>query len=462
MISNEIRKGLESRHDPFLNSKIFYYITLMEIKEEGLKREIGVRALAANSFNLTVGAGIFALPAVVYQMAGTAGIFAYLICGLAMIIIVLCFAEIGSKISTSGGSYIYVETALGPLAGFITNLLVVIGFAIAADAAIANALLDTFAPQLELLDVPIFRAIIFFILFGGIAFINISGTKKAIRLVELNTVVKLIPLLALVAVGIFYIQPKNLVIMQWPSLNQLGEVSLVLFFAFVGADTALGASGEIKNPARTVPLGILVGLFIVLVLYVGIQTVAVGVLGSDIVHHAEAPLAQVGFSIYGQTGITIILVATFLSMFGLLSGDLLASPRIVFAGAKQGMLPKVLASIHPNYKTPYIAIIVYALIAFIFSISGAFRQLAALASASMLSVYLLVCIATIKMRLTEKEKSKGFRLPGGITIPIIGIVIVLWFLSNLARNEWIALLGFIGVCLLYYFSVLWKKLGKRI
>jgi L-asparagine transporter-like permease len=102
------------------------------------------------------------------------------------------------------------------------------------------------------------------------------------------------------------------------------------------------------------------------------------------------------------------------------------------------------------------------MITFIFSVSGAFRQLAVLSSAALLTVYLLVCIATIKMRLAEKEKSEGFRLPGGILIPILGIAIVLWFLSNLAGNEWISLLGFIGVCLLYYFSALWKKLGKRI
>ena len=88
--------------------------------------------------------------------------------------------------------------------------------------------------------------------------------------------------------------------------------------------------------------------------------------------------------------------------------------------------------------------------------------MAALASASMLTVYLLVCISTIKMRLAEKEKPEGFRLPGGITIPIIGIVIVLWFLSNLALHEWIALLAFIVICATYYFGVLWKKLGRRI
>jgi amino acid transporter len=200
----------------------------------------------------------------------------------------------------------------------------------------------------------------------------------------------------------------------------------------------------------------------VLALYIAIQIVSTGVLGSALSDFAEAPLAQVAFEIFGGVGITIILLGTFLSMFGTIAGDFLSSPRIFFAGSKQGLLPKVLARIHPNYKTPHIAIIAFAMITFIFSVSGAFRQLAILSSAALLTVYLLVCIATIKMRLAEKEKTEGFRLPFGISIPVVGIVIVVWFLSNLPRKDWFALFTFVAICTLYYFSALWKKKGKRI
>ncbi len=434
----------------------------MEIENEGLKREIGVRALAANSFNLTVGAGIFALPAIVYQMAGTAGIFAYLVCGLAMVIILLCFAEIGSKISASGGAYAYVDTVLGPLAGFITNLLYIAGFAMASNAAIANALLDTFSSQQGWLKDPLFRTGLLFVLYSGMAWLNIRGTKGAVRFVELSTLAKLIPLLTLVVVGFFFISPVNIKIESWPSLTQLGQVALVLFFAFGGTESSLSASGEIRDPARTVPRGLLLGLLMVLILYLAIQLVSTGVLGPSLADFTTAPLAQVAFGVFGAVGITFILIGTFLSMFGTIAGDFLSSPRIFFAGSKQGLLPKVLAKIHPNYKTPHIAIIAFATLTFIFSISGAFRQLAILSSAALLTVYLLVLIATIKMRLTEREKPEGFRLPGGITIPVTGIAIVLWFLSNLASNEWIAVLVFIVFCVIYYFLALWKKLGKRI
>ena len=175
----------------------------MELKEEGLKREIGVRALAANSFNMTVGAGIFALPALVYLQAGTAGIFAYLICGFAIIVIMLCFAEIGSRISASGGSYAYVDATLGRFAGFLTNLLYLVGFAMASNAAIANALLNTFSSKLEWLNIPLLRVIILFVLYSGMVWLNIMGTKKAVRFVEITTLAKLIPLVGLVLVGLF-------------------------------------------------------------------------------------------------------------------------------------------------------------------------------------------------------------------------------------------------------------------
>jgi amino acid transporter len=379
-----------------------------------------------------------------------------------MIIILLCFAEIGSKISASGGAYAYVDTALGPLAGFITNLLYIAGYAMASNAAIANALLDTFSSQHPWLLEPMFRTALLFVLYSGMAWLNIRGTKGAVRFVELSTLAKLIPLMCLVIVGLFFVTPSNLKIESWPSLAQLGQVALVLFFAFGGTESSLSASGEIVDPGKTVPRGLFLGLLMVLALYIAIQIVSTGVLGSALSDFAEAPLAQVAFEIFGGVGITIILLGTFLSMFGTIAGDFLSSPRIFFAGSKQGLLPKVLARIHPNYKTPHIAIIAFAMITFIFSVSGAFRQLAILSSAALLTVYLLVCIATIKMRLAEKEKTEGFRLPFGISIPVAGIVIVVWFLSNLPRKDWFALFTFVAICTLYYFSALWKKKGKRI
>lgn len=429
----------------------------MQEQKEELKREIGVRGLAANSFNLTLGAGIFALPAIVYKMVGPAGIFAYLICGFAMIIILLCFAEIGSKISTSGGSYAYVNHALGPFPGFITNMLMTVGFAMAADAAVSNALLDTFSPYLIQLKDPLVRAFILLLIFGGLAWVNIRGTKKAVHFIELNTLAKLLPLVIMVMVGFFVLNPANLSIVHWPNSAQLGQVCLVLFFAFGGTDSALSASGEIKNPAFTVPRGLLLGILTVLLLYFSIQLVATGVLGSELINHPEAPLAYVALAIFGQAGITIILIATFLSMFGTIAGDFLASPRVFFAGGTNGIMPKFLAQIHPTFKTPHMAIITFASITFIFSISGAFRELAVLSSSALLTVYVMVCISTIKMRLTEKEKSVGFRNRGGITVPVLGLLIVIWFLSHMARKEWLALFGFILICSGYYFIVLRKR-----
>jgi amino acid transporter len=289
--------------------------------------------------------------------------------------------------------------------------------------------------------------------------LNILGTRKAVRFVEITTLAKLIPLAGLVVIGFFFISPNNLKVDNWPSLSQFGEVSLLLFFAFGGAESSLSSSGEIRNPGKTVPRGLLLGVFMILVLYMGLQLVSTGVMGQSLVNYTDAPLVQVAFEILGGTGVTIILIGTFLSMFGTITGDFLASPRVFFAGSTHGFFPKILSKIHPNYKTPHIAIIVYAAFTFLIAVSGAFEPLAKLSSAALLSVYLLVCIGTIKMRLGEKEKTEGFRLPFGITIPVTGILIVIWFLSNLSRQELITLLGFLLICTAYFLLVIRRRIG---
>ncbi len=141
-----------------------------------------------------------------------------------------------------------------------------------------------------------------------------------------------------------------------------------------------------------------------------LQTVTQGVLGDQISAVKAAPLAAVAQQIVGTTGATVLLIAAAISCFGLNSGDLLATPRLLFASANDGLFPKFLGKVHPKFATPYTAIITYASFIFIFSISGGFKQLAILASASILLIYLAVILSTIKMR--KKNKKYPKRLSG--------------------------------------------------
>lgn len=420
--------------------------------DEGLKREIGLWGLVSNSINIIIGAGIFILPALVAERLGSGSIWAYLVCGFLMIFIMLCFAEIGTMITRTGGAYSYIETAFGKYAGFMTTNIFIFGAAIMANAAVANGLADTlayFIPQFELQWV---RILFFGVVFGGLAYLNIRGIKNAIMIVKINTIAKLVPLLMIGLLGWFFINPSDNQVVVTNSSRDLGEISLILLFAFVGAETALNVSGEIKNPGKTIPIGIMLSIFIVVVLYILIQLTVQGILGSSITDFRNAPLAEVGKRMFGPIGVTIVLVGASFSMFGNISGMVLNMPRILFAAARDKVLKsESLASVHPKFRTPHISIIVYAVLGFIFASTGEFRQLAMLSSASYLLIYLGVILALIRFRIKKIEDNHGYRVPGGYIIPGISILTILWVLSNLPLKELGAMAVFIIILTVVYF-----------
>lgn len=422
----------------------------MQHSDEGLKKVIGVRSLAANAVNLTVGSGIFVLPAVVALYLGPSSFLAYILCALLMGMVLLCFMEIGSKIPVTGGVYAYIEQAFGPFFGFLGSTLFWLGYCIMADAAVANVLADSLATFFPAFNEPAVRIIFLAIIFGGIAWLNVRGIQQGNTLVEIITLAKLLPLLILIVVGIFFVDTQNYQVHQWPSIQRVGEVSLILFFSFIGVEASLSAGGEIKNPRKTIPRGILLGMFTIFIFYISIQFVAQGVLGDQLPLHKEAPLAVVGETVLGNAGKLLIVIGAAISGFGLISGDIMITSRVPYAAARDGLLPKFLSVIHPRFATPYISIICYAGVGFILSISGGFRQLAVLASSSMLMIYLGVILATIKLKKMKAEEG-SFVIPGGITIPIMALLITAWFLSNLTVSEIAGGLIFLAVCSVIYF-----------
>lgn len=421
-------------------------------EDEGLKREIGLWGLVSNSINIIIGAGIFILPVLVAEKLGSGSIWAYLVCGFLMIFIMLCFAEIGSMITRTGGAYSYIETAFGKYAGFLTTNIFIFGAAIMANAAVANGLADTLAYFIPQFQIQWVRILFFGVVFGGLAFLNIRGIKNAIMVVKINTIAKLVPLLMIGLLGWFFMVPSDNPVTVANSSRDLGEISLILLFAFVGAETALNVSGEIKNPEKTIPKGIMLSILIVVVLYILIQLTVQSILGSAITDFRNAPLAEVGKRMFGPIGVTIVLVGASFSMFGNISGMVLNMPRILFAAARDKVLKsESLAAVHPKFKTPHISIIVYAALGFIFASTGEFKQLAMLSSASYLLIYLGVILALIRFRIMDSGKREHYRVPGGYIIPGISILTILWVLSNLPLMELGAMAIFIFILTLVYF-----------
>ena len=430
--------------------------------DEGLVRTIGTRAVGLNIVNMVVGGGIFVLPGLIAAELGSAAIVAYLVCSVAVALVFLCFAEVGSRVTRSGGAYAYIEEAFGPFAGFMALMLFWFGWSVLADAAITIAMVETMAIAFPILAEPVPRALFIVALFTFLAAVNIIGVKSGVRFFVFNTIAKLVPLVLLAVVGLFVINVEHLAIQEWPSLENVGVAALILFFAFAGAECALSASGEIKNPSKTVPTGLLFGLGGILVLYLSLQTVAQGVLGPELADNKEAPLAAAANEVFGSWGGKMLLVGGVISIFATISGDMLNAPRVVFASALDGNLPAVLAKVHPKYKTPYVSVIFTASIVCVIALSGTFKPLAVVASGSILIIYFGVSLAVICFRLRDGSPSgEGFRIPGGLFVPVLSCLFIGWLLSQLTMEEAIGLAVLFGVSVVIYAirTVVSRQLG---
>ena len=438
------------------------------VQDEGLVRVIGTGALGLSVVNMVVGAGIFVMPGLVAAVIGPAAILAYLICSVTVALVFLCFAEVGSRVSRSGGAYAYVEEAFGPFVGFIASILFWFGFSALADAAITVIMVDSIAIVVPILGESIPRAVFIIALLTFLAAVNIRGVKAGVRLYIFNTLAKLVPLLLLVGAGLFVINIEYLAIPEWPSAASIGASTILLFYAFNGAESALNASGEIQNPSKTVPLGLLLGLGGILLLYVGLQTVAQGVLGPELANDTEAPLVAVATAVFGDWGGKMLIAGVVISIYSNLSGDMLGGPRVVFASSLDNNLPRFLGKVHPKYKTPHIAIIFFAVVIGVFALSGTFKYLAVVATGSLLLVDLGVILAVLRLRQRDGLPKDGeFRLPFGPVIPLLSCAIVGWLLLQVPLNEATTIVTLTGACAVIYairsvFRSAWKTTAKSV
>ena len=419
-------------------------------QDSGLIRALGVPGLTANIVNTTIGAGIFALPAAVALRLGPAAPIAFIICAAAMALFVTCFAIAGSRVSLTGGLYAYVEVAFGRYIGFIAGLFLYLSSVLSV-AGVVTLFAGSIGTLVPALSGWAGRLLLMALIYATLAWINIRGVKSGARTVATVTVAKLIPLLAFVAIGIFFVQPGALAWPGWPNGEALGGTVLLLMFAFVGIEVALVPSGEVKNPSRTVPRAIFTALAITTALYIAIQLVAQGILGAELGSHPTTPLAEAAGRFLGDLGRTVLLAGATISAFGFVASDMLSSPRLLFALGRDKILPEAFARVHPTYRSPHVAIIAYATMAFAFSLTSTFEALAVMANVAVLFVYLLCCSAAWELiRRDVRSDGAPFAFPGSKVIPILAVCVIVWILAHAKLREFAVAASVLGVGSLLY------------
>ena len=408
---------------------------LPPVSERGLVRAIGVRGLAANILNTTIGAGIFVLPALAAGQLGTAAPLAYLACALAMTLVVSSFAMAGSRVSLTGGIYAYVEVAFGPFVGFLTGVLVYLACLLAA-AGVSSAMAASVGLVIPGAGTGLGKAALLGLVLAGLAAMNVRGVALGTRLVELMTAAKLLPLLLLVAAGLRWVEPADLHIDLAPP-SQIAASALTLIFAFMGIEVALVPSGEIRDPSRTVPRAVFLALGTSTLIYLAIQLVAHATLGADLARFTDAPLAEAATRIFGPWGRALMLAGGTVSMLGFMSGDALGTPRNVYAFARDGFLPAPLARLHPRFHTPAPAIVAHVVLVWAAACSSSFGALAVISNVALLTAYLLCCGSAIQLaRRDVRAGGTPFVVPGGPLVPIGACLVSLWLLAQATGREW--------------------------
>jgi len=263
---------------------------------------------------------------------------------------------------------------------------------------------------------------------------NYVGVRSGARLSNILTLAKLLPLGILILLGLlrFSQHPQLISSIEFTSPGTAAwlRALLLLIFAYAGFENTLAPGAEVRNPRRTVPFALIVGLLVCAALYASIQFVTVDSIGTRPTEH---PLADVADLLLSH-GSLFVALAVMISTYGWISGDILTSPRIVYAFAETGDAPRFLGNIHSGFQTPAFAIVVYAILTWVLAVTGTFLWVAAVGGASTLILYSGVCAALIRLRHVE-PRAEAFRIPFGPVVAVLAIGISVVLISALDRLQ---------------------------
>jgi amino acid transporter len=395
--------------------------------EADLVRGIRRWDLVAIAINGIIGAGIFGLPSKVYALIGTYSLIAFVACALVVALIILCFAEVGSRFEETGGPYLYAREAFQPAVAFEIGWLFWL-VRITAFAANCNLLINYLSFFWAPATSPSWRALIIVLVVVMLAIVNLLGIRQAAIVSNLFTVGKLVPIIIFIAAGLFFLNPQAYELGPAPTSAAFSQSVLLLVYAFTGFEMATIPAGEIRDPQRSLPRALLIAIVVVAVLYILIQVVCVGTLPG--LAQSQKPLADAGSQFLGAAGGAIISAGAVVSIIGNLNILLLSASRLPFAMAEQKQLPAFVGRIHRRFFTPYVAILITAGLMMILTLRSSFLAALTISVIARLFTYGATCLALPLFRSRREVPAALFRLPGGPVIAILSLLLIVWLLLH--------------------------------
>ena len=394
---------------------------------EGLVRGISRWSLIAVAINGIIGAGIFGIPSGVFAQTGTYSLLAFVACGLVVVLIILCFAEVSSRFSSTGGPYLYAREAFGSAIGFEVGWLIWLA-RLTAFAANSNLLVDYLGFFWPAVAVGFGRAAVIVAVVALLTTVNIIGVRDAAIFSNVFTIGKLVPIVIFIAAGLFFVSPARYSFAEPPGYAAFSQSVLILIFAFTGFEMAVIPAGEVRDPQRDLPRALLLAIGVVALVYIGIHFVCIGTLPG--LATSQRPVADASELFLGRTGASLISAGIIISIVGNLNVLILGGSRLPFAMGEAGDLPRWLARTHSRFRTPHLAILLTAAMMLALALWSTFSKQVSLSAIARLISYAATCAALIALRKKTGAPAALFRAPAGIAVAIAALALAGWLLSN--------------------------------
>src|SRR6266540_732820 len=417
-----------------------------------LIRVMGRWTVTALVINAILGSSIFGLPSVIAKTLGSASAWAWLIGAAGNAVIIACFAEVASRFTQAGGAYLYAHAALGRLPAILVGWLAYLTrvSAVAAGANLFTVNLAEFFPGVAREAV---RIGVLTVLLGLFAAVNYRGAKGGARLSNVFTIGKLVPLAIFVAAGIAWVGTHAAAApaaAASPTGRDWLQALLLIGFAYGGFDGAMFAMGEAKEPRRDAPFALGTAIVFLTVLYTGVQILVNAALPDP--GATDRPLADAASVFLGPPGAALLAGGALLSLVGFLSANFLSGPRLTYALSEHADAPPLLGAIHPRFRTPYVSIVLFAVLVWALAARGNFQWNATLSAVTRLFIYGSTCLALIVLRRTQPGGAL-LSVPGGPVLAAVGIGFCALLAARMGRAEFVVVGGVVVLGLVHWLIV---------